>query len=1184
MKRTLLFALCFSLTSTILPQIIADHTVVDKYVDIPQFYIDEVKKMWLSYAGESHSLGIRVGMRLLEEQDPKYAVSVLEGSFGDTPEPYTTANLRVSRATWGDVDYDEGWVYYYGEEDWYGSPTAINRTKAGLNYYNTIGPYMAAFGFGWCWDPDETNMTTYLNATQQYIDYCTNNGYATTVFFTTGPVDWVCSEGETGYLKYLAYKAIRDYVALDESRILFDYADILYYDADGSTNIQTWNGHDYPIITETNLLPVDENYHISETGALRLAKAMWWMLARIAGWDGNIGSIPAESIIVTGAGGATTITQDNGTLALTATVLPTNATTKTVTWSITNGTGQATISATGVVTAVANGTVTARATATDGSGVYGELVITITNQVIPVTGITVTGAGGATTITQDNGTLALTATVLPTNATTKTVTWSITNGTGQATISATGVVTAVANGTVTARATATDGSGVYGELVITITNQVVPVTGITVTGAGGATTITQDNGTLALTATVLPTNATNKTVTWSITNGTGQATISATGVVTAVANGTVTARATATDGSGVYGELVITISGQIIPVTSITVTGAGGATTITQDNGTLALTATVLPTNATTKTVTWSITNGTGQATISATGVVTAVANGTVTARATATDGSGVYGQLVITISGQIIPVTGITVTGAGGSSVITTDGGQLQLTATVTPSDATNKTVTWSITNGTGQATISATGVVTAVANGTVTARATATDGSGVYGQLVITISGQIIPVTGITVTGAGGSSVITTDGGQLQLTATVTPSDATNKTVTWSITNGTGQATINTTGLVTAVSSGTVTAIATANDGSGVQGTLAITISNQIIPVTSITVTGAGGATTITQDNGTLALTATVLPTNATTKTVTWSITNGTGQATINTTGLVTSVSSGTVTAIATANDGSGVQGTLVITITNQLIPVTSITVTGAGGATTITQDDGTLALTAAVLPANATNKTVTWSLVSGNGHAQISDDGLLTARSNGTVLVRATANDGSNIYGQIEITITNQIVPVTSIKIKVKIKAATTTTVNDTLELIAEVLPEDATDKNVSWSIINGTGSAVISKTGVLTGISPGEVTVVASSMDGSGVIGELAITIELVESIKIHYNRNELTVQVPERLIPAKASLHNLYGSHIQTKIVDASECIFDITGLLPGVYIVSVYNTVVQDATKIIIAY
>ncbi|MBK7733429.1 MAG: Ig-like domain-containing protein, partial [Bacteroidales bacterium] len=82
-------------------------------------------------------------------------------------------------------------------------------------------------------------------------------------------------------------------------------------------------------------------------------------------------------------------------------------------------------------------------------------------------------------------------------------------------------------------------------MVITISGQVIPVAGITVTGAGWSNNNHRDNGTLALTATVTPANATNKSVTWSITNGTGQATISSTGLVTAVADGTVTARATA---------------------------------------------------------------------------------------------------------------------------------------------------------------------------------------------------------------------------------------------------------------------------------------------------------------------------------------------------------------------------------------------------------------------------------------------------------------------------------------------------------------------------------------------------------------------------------------------------------------------------------------------------------------
>ncbi|MHC1733069.1 MAG: beta strand repeat-containing protein [Bacteroidales bacterium] len=894
--------------------------------------------------------------------------------------------------------------------------------------------------------------------------------------------------------------------------------------------------------------------------------------------------IPVTGITVTGANGATIITSDNGTLQLTATVTPADATNKTVTWSIVNGTGQATINSTGLVTAVSNGTVTARATANDGSGVVGSLVITISGQVIPVTGITVTGANGATIITSDNGTLQLTATVTPADATNKTVTWSIVNGTGQATINSTGLVTAVSNGTVTARATANDGSGVVGSLVITISSQVIPVTGITVTGANGATIITSDNGTLQLTATVTPADATNKTVTWSIVNGTGQATINSTGLVTAVSNGTVTARATANDGSGVVGSLVITISGQVIPVTGITVTGANGATIITSDSGTLQLTATVAPSNATNKTVTWSIVNGTGQATINSTGLVTAVSNGTVTARATANDGSGVVGSLVITISSQVIPVTGITVAGANGATIIASDNGTLQLTATVTPADATNKTVTWSIVNGTGQATINSTGLVTAVSNGTVTARATANDGSGVVGSLVITISSQVIPVTGITVTGANGATTITSDKGTLQLTATVTPADATNKTVTWSIVNGTGQATINSTGLVTAISNGTVTARATANDGSGVTGTLVITITGQSILITRIDIASTKGEAVITTQNGTLQLTATVQPANATNQTVTWSIINGTGQATISPSGLVTALTNGTVTARATAADGSGIYGQLIITISNQFVAVAGITVSGEGGVTIVSSDDGTLQMVAIIAPVTATNKAVIWSISKGSGHATISETGLLTARSNGIVTIRATSTDGSSVFGERDVSLVNQIVKITAIKVKPKSQSTDVAIATGSLQLTAEIEPADATEQSVTWSVINGTGTATINEKGLLVGDAPGEVTVVASATDGSGVAGELTVMIDLVESIKIRYTRNEIVIQVPDRLIPAKVSLHNLHGSHVQTKVIDMTECVIDISGLMPGIYVVSVYNSIVHDAAKIAISY
>ena len=90
---------------------------------------------------------------------------------------------------------------------------------------------------------------------------------------------------------------------------------------------------------------------------------------------------------------------------------------------------------------------------------------------------------------------------------------------------------------------------------------------------------------------------------------------------------------------------------------------------------------------------------------------------------------------------------------------------------------------------------------------------------------------------------------------------------------------------------------------------------------------------------------------------------------------------------------------------------------IPVTSITVTGAGSATTVA-NGGTLAMSAAVLPANATDPSVAWSVAAGTGTATINSTGVLTGTGDGTVTVTATANDSSGKTGTLGITVTAAI----------------------------------------------------------------------------------------------------------------------------------------------------------------------
>lgn len=324
-----------------LPALVADHQAVAQYSSIPQQYLDIVKTWWVTVPGESHSSGYRIGLAILESLDPDYAVDILESG---TPDSLPAGALRFSRATWGDLGSATGWRYGYGEEDWYTSQTARSRTAAGIRYCNTHGRPLHATGFGWCWDMTWQNgpggardsvyqvrwagsseggpqgslrwgldagdsaltgnsvcMDTYLWATQSFADSCATNGWPTVVFFTTGPVDGN-DNSENGYQREVKHQYLRDYVLQDSTRVLFDYADILCWSDSGQQHIAAWNDGGtpryYPQIHDDNMLDTNGSYvedgdHIGQRGAIRLAKAMWWMLARLAGWDGTPAGVAA---------------------------------------------------------------------------------------------------------------------------------------------------------------------------------------------------------------------------------------------------------------------------------------------------------------------------------------------------------------------------------------------------------------------------------------------------------------------------------------------------------------------------------------------------------------------------------------------------------------------------------------------------------------------------------------------------------------------------------------------------------------------------------------------------------------------------------------------------------------------------------------------------------------------------
>ena len=159
-----------------------------------------------------------------------------------------------------------------------------------------------------------------------------------------------------------------------------------------------------------------------------------------------------------------------------------------------------------------------------------------------------------------------------------------------------------------------------------------------------------------------------------------------------------------------------------------------------------------------------------------------------------------------------------------------------------------------------------------------------------------------QEVHVTGVSVSPATLSLV---EGTSDQLRATVTPSDAANKSVSWT-SSATAIATVDNTGKVTAVSAGTATITVKTADG-GKTATCAVTVTTKVIPVTGISI--EEGATAEVEEGKTVTLTAKVQPDNATDKTVTWTSSNK-AIATV-ADGVVTGVAAGQAVITAKAGD---------------------------------------------------------------------------------------------------------------------------------------------------------------------------------------------------------------------------------------------------------------------------------
>ena len=245
-----------------------------------------------------------------------------------------------------------------------------------------------------------------------------------------------------------------------------------------------------------------------------------------------------------------------------------------------------------------------------------------------------------------------------------------------------------------------------------------------------------------------------------------------------------------------------------LPQSSIRVTGITlDKSLITIDiNQTTVINATIAPATATNKSIVWASSNS-NIAQVSQNGIVTAKSEGAAIVTASTVDGGLVA---VCTVVVRKVPVTGITLD----KSLITIDVNQTTaINATVAPATATNKSIVWASSNS-NIAQITQKGIVTAKAEGAAIVTATTVDGRLVA---VCTVVVRKVPVTGVILDKTSSSIE---KGKSIALKASITPTNATNKLVTWESSNS-SIASVDSKGVVVGKSAGEVRITVTTKEG---------------------------------------------------------------------------------------------------------------------------------------------------------------------------------------------------------------------------------------------------------------------------------------------------------------------------------------------------------------------------
>ncbi len=321
--------------------------------------------------------------------------------------------------------------------------------------------------------------------------------------------------------------------------------------------------------------------------------------------------------------------------------------------------------------------------------------------------------------------------------------------------------------------------------------------------------------------------------------------------------------------------------------------------------------------------------------------------------------------EVTVNVYGKDVKVEGANGINLSKSSLTMQKGETKQISATITPESTKNKNLIWTSSNH-DVVRVDSSGNITAVATGIATVRVQTSDKTK-YAECIVTVVDADAESVSLNT-----ENVTLVRGSTNQLTATVLPIDASDKSVTWSSASN-GIATVSSTGLITAVGIGVTTVtVETVNDKTATCEVTVVAPSVDTITISGANTVDIGSTTQLTVANASGETTGEVSSLD-----LVWS-SSDTSKATVSSNGLVTGIGAGSVTITASVKEYPDIYATKVITV--QQPEIRSITMSSD-----MTIYEGNTAIfTISYLPSNAGNiEDIEW-ISSNTSVAEVDCDG--------------------------------------------------------------------------------------------------------------------------------------------------------------------------------------------------------